>query len=419
MKIDVKKIDKSSKAFILGFLFLALFCLISIAYRMYQYGLDFYDIDIYYTESRLFLMGINPTEAARNGMIIPELGDLPSSMANYPWVYPLALVVTGSFLSRQHSYAYYFIMTVVLFIIMEVCVYKRLKKEVQNHEFKENYSWIPVLGLLAVIVNLDVSNCLMTGNIGTVTVLLVIIAISLCDENEYLAGIAIAFAMIKAHTIIPFLIVWLVKKKWKLLFTAGGIDILAWGIASVHTRTLPLKFLMDVFTSTTDSGDGDVVGFWTYGIFDYLNKVNILTVHASLIASALFGLFVLFILLIINKKNELWNQYRYIGYSLPTMISMIWFYKSSSDYILLWVITWAVFEAWTFVEHNAKNIISMLLIVFFVNMKPFRLIFYAISLFFGGNYSSLVNVTWELNIIAIFLSSLFLILSASKHDNNS
>ncbi|MBQ9479792.1 MAG: DUF2029 domain-containing protein, partial [Selenomonadaceae bacterium] len=92
------------------------------------------------------------------------------------------------------------------------------------------------------------------GNAGSILCCLLLICCVECDRRPILTGILLSLAMIKPQTALPFCILFLLQRRYKILLTAAAIDLGAWLIASALTATSPITLLIEMLNANVGGG---------------------------------------------------------------------------------------------------------------------------------------------------------------------
>jgi hypothetical protein len=201
------------------------------------------------------------------------------------------------------------------------------------------------------------------NNNATMICALIIIAIVIEDEHEVLSGVLIAFAMIKAQIVLPFCFVWLLKKKWKLLVTAAGIDIVCWLTSVVVTGVSPIRQLSNLVNMRVEMTEGYLV----YGIFDGLRSFGVSS--TMVLALSMFLGCILLVLGFCLTDRVLPKELKWFRWSLPAMVSVFWCYKSQCDYNILMIVALMLVELWC-TNKESRTIVIVVIIEVLMLMKP-------------------------------------------------
>ena len=255
------------------------------------------------------------------------------------------LVIPG-YLSYTGARIYYFVeMAVVIFFIFREILASLRERVIFLNEKRRIIATICV-----IFIPWHWADALLVGNIGGILALFCILAAFYVKKHENIAAILLALAMIKPQIGLIFLFTLFLKRKFKLAFKVILIDVVGWVIYSVYSffvmeingmDTGILENLNDVINTVSgygsnSSAQGTDEGAWYfyYGLFNPLISKGV-PVYVVLVLSALTGAaFIVFFLYLFRKNKEISNDY-VILFSITSLASLFWCYKSQSDAIVL------------------------------------------------------------------------------------
>ena len=332
----------------------------SLAYHLIiNRGIGFADHQWLWSECACTLRGVDSAEAIKQGLYFQDIV-LPASTSTFPWTKILGIIVHGAFLDYQISIWYYITLNVGVMLWMLYLVYK-------NMRIKTRSKTLAVAAILLMLSSWYLVDWLISNNNATLICAFIIIAIILQDEHETWSGVLVAFAMIKAQIVLPFCLVWAMKKKWKLLGTAVGMDLISWLISVIVTGVSPVDQLLNLMHMRVEMNEGYLV----YGIFDAFRSVGIPTTNV-LFLSMLMGC--LTVIIGYNALDRILpNQMIWTRWSLPAIVSVFWCYKSQCDYNILMIMGLAAVELWIYSTRRIGIIIYGIVLGVLL-MKPFSFI---------------------------------------------
>lgn len=290
---------------------------------IFHRGLFFSDFSMRWKECGYVLHGINPFENMDGLITLPQYGGISDLGGNMPWEYILGNLFNPGFVSFSVAKGWFLFMTFGIIAYSGFCGFHLLRKN--GMEAKWAALAFPIILLPTYWVN-----SMLWGNQGALLACLAFIFICIVDEHPYFAGIVLSFIMMKPQIGALFFIVLLLTKKFKTIFTSGGILCIAWAIAALLTSTPPLTMITQMLNRGL--GLNDVV---VYGLFDFTRYFFSFSTGASLALSILTGILftVIFTLKILKSKNL--SQNSLFLYTPTVLASTFWFYKQPHDLVVL------------------------------------------------------------------------------------
>lgn len=330
-----KKLNINSKDIVLGIVVLMILLIsISRIIVVIKTGMvDLRDHQWIWTECRIAWYGVDPYTALREDLTVQGLHTY-EHISSLPWGLTLGTIFHGAFLPYSYSLIWYNALRVLILLTMLVLLWHRMEKEGFS-------TYKKVLGLLLVPAPWYSISSIITGNNGEPICFLIMIALCIMEEHEVLAGFIMLFAMIKPQIAIPFFVIFLFYKKWKLISVSVTGVFTAWEISAAWTHTNPVEQLMGMvnFAETMEEG------YHVVGILDALRHLGMAS-QVALILSMLTGLIILGIVSYWVSKKVHYERI-FILYSIPAIVSIMWCYKTECDYMILILAALAVFELWT------------------------------------------------------------------------
>ncbi|MBR0150651.1 MAG: DUF2029 domain-containing protein [Synergistaceae bacterium] len=204
---------------------------------------------------------------------IPEIGYIYVGFHASPWGCLLENVFYGGFLSYEAAKAYF--ITVNLTILLTASLVLRAKATSLNVG-----SWAFILSLFS----LDFFASVSMGNAGGMICAFLLIAWLICDDHPYIAGVLVAFAMVKPQVALIVCVMFLMMRRVKPLITGAVVDISAWFAVSLLTGKGMFELLREfLFMSSEKVGTP-----FSAGIFTIMFDNFMYATYASMIAGVIF-----------------------------------------------------------------------------------------------------------------------------------
>ena len=361
-------------------------------------------------ECRLMFWGYNPYGLSKQIEMVRGI-QLHSSVSSLPWGLALGIITHGAFLPLKAANVWYVCLRLAVDLMAVITTVKRGRKNAWDIEKC-------CLVVLCYASSWYLVDCLCMGNDAQILCALIIIAINVMDKHPYISGILMTFAMVKPQIALPFFALFLLGKKNKLIITSVLGVLLAWTISAVRTKTSPLVQIKGLF-AYADGFDGEGAEHIVVGICDPLRKLGVDNMVAMLL-SMLVGMVVLVACLlwlcqkkIVSLDVHRWlcvnDDDKYLLYSITAVVSVIWCYKSASDYMILNIIALAVIEQWDRVQNRVCQI-CLLFAVICVFTKPF-------STALLGKWFSIPSYTCNRLDLMLKLMALFILIGGSIYGN--
>ena len=149
---------------------------------------------------------------------------------------------------------YFIVISVAFVLVTAIIIFQTFKT------FSKRVAWTSaLLAIFSFSLLIPLKN---TGNAsGTICCMLILISF-LQEKYPTLSGVLLAFAMIKPQLALIFCVTLLLMRRFKILFIAAAIDILAWLIVSFMLQTSPMVLLQE-FLATGAGGDKSYAGIFT------------------------------------------------------------------------------------------------------------------------------------------------------------
>ena len=179
--------------------------------------------------------------------LIEEIGFIPLEWSTSPWGLVLGNFFYPGFLDLREAMVYFTWLNYIFFVLTAFIVSKKLKCGLGS------------LSVFFVTITMFTAHFLVSeyfGNAGAVICCLMILSCLYADERPIAAGVMLAFAMIKPQVALPICFALLLRKNFKVFFTAAKTDLAAWGVAALITNQTPLTLLSE---SMAESAGGKAV----------------------------------------------------------------------------------------------------------------------------------------------------------------
>lgn len=283
----------------------------------------FVDFRARWQESAYLFHGINPFEALQGKAFIEEIGVIDPDMVTVPWAWILGNIISPGFLPYEAAKIWGMTMFFVIAGLTSIVAYQYVEKNF-FFQSREKKKW----ALLAVFIVLS-QYCwvwsFMCGNHGAIACCFIVLAVCLYKEHPVLAGVCMAFAMIKPQVAALFFITFLILKQFKVIISAAACGLsamlLIYGITGVG--------IFELLQQTTNVGT-NLEGVF-YGLFNML-KYQGISPNTILIMDIIAGMVYLVYVTSRDRKNEQNELEVFMGASIA---STFWFYKQSHDYVIL------------------------------------------------------------------------------------
>lgn len=335
---------------------------------IYAYGYQvaipgFSDHKWIWTECRVALLGTSPYQALREGTSVGGLS-LYSHVSSLPWGLTLGTFLHGAFLPYEASVVWFFVWNVMIFVCMLFCVRRKLSKE--------GYGIITqISALLLLCSSWYYYDGLSVFNNGMLICFLCVIAACEVNECEWVAGLCMLFGMIKPQDVLPFLLTFLILKKWKPIVIAAIGTVLAWAVSAIWTGESPTAQLYGVISFASNPEES----FHYEGILDPLRLLGVPSA-VTLLASMLFGCAVLAWVVWFLRKNKCDSAW--VLYGACSIVAVFWCYKSPCDYLVLGL------PAVAFLLSKNRKLSAVWIAILLV--KPFSTWLLGSLPFFEGDY---------------------------------
>ena len=235
---------------------------------------------------------------------IESIGWLDASLGGtVPWAYVLGNVINPGFLPYSAMCVYILALDLIAPLVTALCMGRFLLR----HRYVQD-KYMAVLASLLVFAPSMWANAVLFGNQSGIVCCCVILSMCVLEDSETLAGLLLAVAMCKPQVAFVFLFPLLCKKHWKAITVTSGT-------VSYNTSY--------------------------YGLFNFLLGFGISTKVVLLLDVAVGGVILLAAAAWMFRK-KLDNDWL-LWYAVTAVVSVMWFYKQSHDYIILALPAIAIF----------------------------------------------------------------------------
>lgn len=327
------------RRFVFGMLFLMLLNLADIIYHN-TIRIDFVDLQLYWEEFRVTIKGYDTGFFYHAGEKIPGVATLPA-IPIFPWGRILGNLICPAFLPYGIAKWYTFALLVVLCMLTGMMGYKHIlgslrkvencdASKVRNELARENKSFLIIAMILVFFMPFYWRDMITFFNIGGVICFLLILMVFVVEEHPYFAALLLAISMMKPQNAVPFVIILLLEKRWKTVFSAAGLDVIAWLFTAIWTGVNPVNQVLYIYGRSTDA---EPYYFW-FGLLDPLRNVGYSS-NVAMVLSMVLGMVILVLLYFAVKNNPLWKDNVIAIYAGAAVISTVWMYKSKSDFVIV------------------------------------------------------------------------------------
>lgn len=366
-----------------GNLTLAGFSFFYFFYKTVLGGAGIVDVKEYWRYMAYSIRGYDITTSAAEGIVLENIGEIGEGIV-LPWGRLLGNLIYPGFLSLTGAAIYYYTLLGICTGIAGYYILKWIeKKKIDNWQKKENLLFMICL----LIMPLYWDDALNTGNMGGLFCIFLILAAFFLESYSGLASFLIAMAMIKPQNTSLFLLVLLVKKKYKVICQTVGIiaagivssELYVYACSRFRGKIENVSFIDKVLLMVKRySGNGQgtkgegTLPFFTYGILDKLIDYGVSS-YIVLIGSALLGIiFVFDVMFYIRDYKEL-NGDWIVLFSIAALGSTFWCYKTLCDEIIIILCNLLSILYWKYGEKDLKSVLEILIYLICINMKVFRL----------------------------------------------
>ena len=255
--------------------------------------------------------------ARQNAVRIPISGKTSSTLADVftpeQIIFPSSFHEKPCFLPYSAMCVYILVLDFIAPLVTALCMGRFLLR----HRYVQD-KYMAVLASLLVFAPSMWANAVLFGNQSGIVCCCVILSMCVLEDSETLAGLLLAVAMCK-----PLLC----KKHWKAITVTSGTVLGSWLLAAILTESSPISMLTDIM----DQGLSYNTSY--YGLFNFLLGFGISAKLVLLLDVAVGGVILLAAAAWMFRK-KLDNDWL-LWYAVTAVVSVMWFYKQSHDYIIL------------------------------------------------------------------------------------
>ena len=243
--------------------------------------------------------------------LLTDVGSIPQNFGTSPWGLVLGNIFYPAFLPVELAAYYLFALSAITLAVTAFIVF---------NETKKFSSRLGKLSIALFILPAPFIISLYWGNAGSILCCLLLIGCVECDRRPILTGILLSLAMIKPQTALPFCILFLLQRRYKILLTAAAIDLGAWLIASALTATSPLTLLIEMLNANVGGG-----GQFTGVMMPFFMSEPSKAMYLSMIVG------VLFIVLMHRRSTEK----NFLSMYPAAVAALFWSYSMNNEHFIL------------------------------------------------------------------------------------
>ena len=280
------------------------------------------------------MMNGSVPHARQNAVRMPMSGKTSSTLADVftpeQIIFPSSFHEKPCFLPYSAMCVYILALDFIAPLVTALCMGRFLLR----HRYVQD-KYMAVLASLLVFAPSMWANAVLFGNQSGIVCCCVILSMCVLEDSETLAGLLLAVAMCKPQVAFVFLFPLLCKKHWKAITVTSGTVLGSWLLAAILTESSPISMLTDIM----DQGLSYNTSY--YGLFNFLLGFGISTKVVLLLDVAVGGVILLAAAAWMFRK-KLDNDWL-LWYAVTAVVSVMWFYKQSHDYIILALPAIAIF----------------------------------------------------------------------------
>ena len=346
-------------------------------------GLWRVDIDTYWHNTAYAIRGYDLNRTAHGAIVVDSVGPMRSAII-MPWGRLVANLIYPGFLPLNVATVYYYILTAVCSIAVVKLIYDWMREEALWESRRSGL----LIAIALVIMPMYWDDALDTGNMGGVLCLFTVMAVFLMKRHPYAASFLLALACIKPQNIVLFLLVLLLKKQWKILFTTGGMVLGGWGASLLYVKIAGFlresvlvahaqeanaaagSVTAQIINGYAGNGSGSDNDFFMYGIFSKMLDYG-WNSYMVLVASGLLGIFFTWLMLFWLRKTAVADS-MIVGFAVAALGSVFWCYKTPCDEIIMILCNLLILLYWKVSEHGVGNAVWCGIYLAAMNAKIFR-----------------------------------------------
>lgn len=285
---------------------------------------EFYDYKEHWKASAYILNGIDPFTAVRSASV-PEIGQMMENFISVPWSYLMSTIMAPGFLPYNIAQIYGMVFFIALVVFDIICLNKIFEKVFNNH----SPLWI---GIFILAMPKLAAVWIQGNNAIMVSSFLIYMFYFVIDNKDFIAGVFLAFAMVKPQVALIFCIPLLFQKRFKTIFSAAAIVLVFWAITLVILQQNPIESI----SLTLERGMNQEGDTRYAGIMSFLTLYGIprgTAMKMSMIVGIVIELIAI-VFLMRRRKTESTEFNIYIMFAATSIISSLWMYSSPGDYVV-------------------------------------------------------------------------------------
>ena len=331
------------------------FTLLLVWFTFFRSGILWWDFEGQWLICRHIIEGVNPyLHTEITPFFVEGLSPVPSDYGTSPWGCITGIVFYPGFLSYQSAQIWFVVLSVLLYVATSVYAFRKVDADKRIYVIMLSF-----LGAVAYWYSVR------RGNAGSMMCLLLFLTVMLKDHHRYLAGLCLAFALVKPQVSLLICLYLLFDKKYITLFVAALINILAYAGVAFILKTDPLLLLKQFFACNIGGGEmyNGIMSLFSPALFDYNTAM-----YASMVVGTTYAV-VMYIVMKDRKHISCWRL------SLPFFLATVfWCYSWGSEYVIMLPVC-AMFDPVCFPKDIFKRLLFVILVFLciFVNAIFWRL----------------------------------------------
>ena len=285
---------------------------------------EFYDFKEHWKASAYILNGIDPFTAVRS-VAVPEIGQMMENFISVPWSYLMSTIMAPGFLPYNIAQIYGMVFFIALVVFDVICLNKIFEKVFGNH----SPLWI---GIFILAMPRLAAVWIQGNNAIMVSSFLIYMFYFVIEDKEYVAGIFLAFAMVKPQVALLFCMPLLFRKKFKTIIVGAAIVLVFWAITLVILQQNPIESI----SLTLERGMNQKGDTRYAGIMNFLTLYGLPrgTVMKMSMAVGIVIELIAIVFLMRKRKTESEKFNMYIMFAVTSIVSALWMYSSPGDYVV-------------------------------------------------------------------------------------
>jgi len=289
--------------------------LVAVLLWFFKLGIGMDDFYGQWLICKYFLKGINPyIQISPDTLELYGLEPIPSGWGTSPWGCLLGQLFYAGWLPFAAAKIWFISLYVIVYLLVCVCL-------IYLYPFKKKYFiTLFAVGLVSWLFPI------LHGNIGGTICLLLIMALEIKYHHNILAGLLLAFSLIKPQTSLLFCLYFLFQRNFKVLFVAAFIDILAWYVVATHLNSGMLEILRQMFESNVGCGNqyNGIMTFLAPALADFSS-----TMYLSMVVGIVYSI----ILYIFICRN--YGRNGFVAYLPFCVATSFWCYSWGNELTVL------------------------------------------------------------------------------------